>query len=212
MTSEQTGDRTGGAVASEEDMETAHNYAEALLKAAENSGEADSVLEEIEEIDRDVYRPHPKFVELLNTSQVSEWERERIANDLFKDRASDLVYRFLRVLNRHGRLGLLPAVAVEMRRAWNRRRNQVPVIVRSAVPLDDAQRTALTERVGRMIGATPILDLSTDPGLIGGMVIKVGDYVYDASVKNRLEQLRQRLIEGKTHEIQSRRDQFSHSA
>lgn len=212
MSSEQTGDRTGGAVASEEDMETAHNYAEALLKAAEGSGEADGVLEEIEEIDREVYRPHPKFVELLNTSQVSEWERERISDDLFKDRASDLVYRFLRVLNRHGRLGLLPAVAVEMRRAWNKRRNQVPVDVRTAAPLDDAQRTALAERLGRMIGATPILDLSTDPSLIGGMVIRVGDYVYDASVKNRLEQLRQRLIEGKTHEIQSRRDQFSHSA
>jgi F-type H+-transporting ATPase subunit delta len=212
MSSEQTGDRAGGAVASEEDMETAHNYAEALLKAAESSGQADGVLEEIEEIDREVYRPHPQFVELLNTSQVSEWERERIADDLFKDRASDLVYRFLRVLNRHGRLGLLPAVAVEMRRAWNRRHNRVPVVVRTAVPLDDAQRTALAGRVGRMIGATPILDLSTDPSLIGGMVIKVGDYVYDASVKNRLEQLRQRLIEGKTHEIQSRRDQFSHSA
>jgi F-type H+-transporting ATPase subunit delta len=54
--------------------------------------------------------------------------------------------------------------------------------------------------------------VSTDPDLIGGLVVQVGDHRYDASVKNRLAQLRQRLIEGKMHEIQSRRDQFSYSA
>ena len=63
-----------------------------------------------------------------------------------------------------------------------------------------------------MIGATPIMQITTDPALIGGLIVQVGDQVCDASVQNRLEQLRQRLIEGKTHEIQSRRDQFSYPA
>ena len=64
----------------------------------------------------------------------------------------------------------------------------------------------------RLTGATPIFQVSTDPDLIGGLVVQVGDQRYDSSVKSRLAQLRQRLIEGKTHEIQSRRDQFSHPA
>ena len=116
------------------------------------------------------------------------------------------------MLNRNERLGLFSAIVEEARRIWNKRHNRVPVEVRTAAPLDDAQRGSLGERVGRMIGANPILNISTDPSLIGGLVIKVGDYVYDASVKSRLEQLRQRLIEGNTHEIQSRRDQFSYPA
>jgi F-type H+-transporting ATPase subunit delta len=62
-----------------------------------------------------------------------------------------------------------------------------------------------------MLGATAILKLEVDPSLIGGLIVQVGDDVFDASIRNRLEQLRQRLIEGKTHEIQSRRDHFSHS-
>ncbi len=70
----------------------------------------------------------------------------------------------------------------------------------------------LRDRLAALTGATPILLVSTDPDLIGGLVVQVGDHRYDASVKNRLAQLRQRLIEGKTHEIQSRRDQFSYSA
>ena len=61
-----------------------------------------------------------------------------------------------------------------------------------------------------MISATPILQMSIDPSLVGGLVVQVGDQVFDASVQNRLEKLRQRLIEGKTHEIQSRRDHFRH--
>lgn len=212
MSSEQTNQGAAASTAPEEDVEVARHFADALLNAAEGAGQADAVLEEIEEIDRDVFRPNPEFIRLFGSVQVSGADRRRIADDLFKGRASDLVYRFLQVLNRHGRLALLPTVAVELRRIWNKRRNMVSVTVRSAAPLDDAQRGTLSERVGRMLGATPILDVSTDPSLIGGFVLKVGDYVYDASVKNRLEQLRQRLIEGKTHEIQSRRDQFSHPA
>jgi F-type H+-transporting ATPase subunit delta len=81
-----------------------------------------------------------------------------------------------------------------------------------AVPLDDGQQARLRDQVAGMISATPILHVTTDPSLIGGLVVQVGDQVFDASVSNRLEQIRERLIEGKTYEIQSRRDQFSHPA
>ena len=212
MKGEHASAATGDLLVSEDHLAVARNYAEGLLDAAEKAGQSDEILSEIEEIDQQVFRPNPRFVWLLGSSQISEAERLRILLDLFKDRASDLMLRFLQVLNRHGRIHLLSAVAQETRRIWNARHNRVPVQVRTAVPLDESQQAALSERVGRMIAATPILDVSTDPSLIGGVIIKVGDYIYDASVKNRLEQLRQRLIEGKTHEIQSRRDQFSYPA
>ncbi len=212
MSTEQPSGKLDESKPSDEEREVARNFAEALLGAAEGAGQADGILEEIEEIDRDVFKAHPGFVQLLRSRQLSAEEGERIVRDIFENRASDLAVRFLKVLNRHGRLPLFSAIAKELRQVWNKRHNLVPVEVRSAVPLDESQQAALSERVGRMIGATPILDVLTDRSLIGGVIVKVGDYVYDASVKNRLEQLRQRLIEGKTHEIQSRRDQFSYPA
>jgi F-type H+-transporting ATPase subunit delta len=87
----------------------------------------------------------------------------------------------------------------------------VPVFVRTAVALDEKQEEELRQRVAEMISATPIMKISTDPALIGGLIVQVGDKVCDASLRNRLEKLRQQLIEEKTHEIQSRRDQFSYS-
>ena len=77
---------------------------------------------------------------------------------------------------------------------------------------DEAQRDALRDRLARLLGATPVLTLQVDPALIGGVIVQAGDDVYDASIRNHLEKLRHRLIEGKSHEIQSRRDHFSHSA
>ena len=92
------------------------------------------------------------------------------------------------------------------------RQNHKPVTVRSAVPLDEGQQAEVKSRLASMVNATPVITLEVDPSLIGGLVVQVGDDVYDASVRTRLERLRGRLIERKTHEIQSRRDHFSYPA
>jgi F-type H+-transporting ATPase subunit delta len=149
---------------------------------------------------------------MMASERLPVAERDRILVDVFGGRASDLVLRFLRVLNRHGRMGLLAPVVAEARAIWDRRNRRIPVSVRSAVPLDEGQMQALRDRLTGLVAGTPMLNVSTDPALIGGLVVQVGDQLYDASVKSRLAQLRHRLIEGKSHEIQSRRDQFSHPA
>jgi F-type H+-transporting ATPase subunit delta len=192
--------------------EIARRYAEALINAAQQEGVVEPMLEEFAEIERDVLQAYPRFAEILASARVSSAEKDRILLDLFNNRASSLVLRFLRVLNRHERLGLLRAVIREARAIWDQRNHRIPVRVHSAVPLDEDQLNSLRDRLTRLIGATPILNVSTDPSLIGGLVVQIGDLRYDASVKSHLLQLRQRLIEGKTHEIQSRRDQFSHPA
>ena len=190
--------------------EVARRYAEALIRAAEAEGAVDEVLDDLAQLERDVLKPIPRFAEILASPRVSAAEKDRILVDLFGNRASSLLLRFLRVLNRHDRLAYVTEVAAQARAAWDKRHNRVPVRVRSAFPLNEGQLEALRAALSRMTGATPILDVSTDPTLIAGLVVQVGDLRYDASAKSRLAQLRQRLIEGKTHEIQSRRDQFSH--
>lgn len=195
-----------------DDAEVVHHYAEALVRAADAENQAEPAIEELEAISAEVLAGFPRFQQLLASSQVPAAEKDRILVEVFGERVSGVVLRFLRVLNRHGRLALLAPLAHETRRIWDRRHKRVPVFVRSAVALDPGQEEALRQRVAELIAATPIMRITTDPSLIGGLIVQVGDQVCDASLKNRLEQLRQRLIEGKTHEIQSRRDQFSHPA
>jgi F-type H+-transporting ATPase subunit delta len=193
--------------------EVARTYAEALINAASKAGQADAVLDDLDAIVAEVWRPFPQFANLLTSPAVQTHDKERILRDTFEGKVTPLVARFLHVLNRHGRLNLLPAIARQGRAIWDRRQNRVYVTVRSASPLDEGQQAALHERLARLTGgAVPIVRLEVDPALIGGLVVQIGDDVYDASVRNRLEQLRRKLIEGKTHEIQSRRDHFSDPA
>lgn len=209
---EVVADSVDGTVFDEISVELSRTYAEALVGAAESQGQVEPVLDELDAIVADVLAPNPKFAALLASPLLPQHDKDRILVETFEGRALPTVVHFLRVLNRHGRLGLLAPVARAARAIWDHRQNRRPVSVRSAVPLDDAQQTALRDRLAGLLGATPILNLSVDPSLIGGLVVQAGDDVYDASVRRRLEQLRQRLTEGKTHEIQSRRDHFSYSA
>lgn len=190
----------------------ARRYAVALVDAASQEGQVDAALEELSEVEADVFGRFPRFADMLGSERVPAAERDRILNEVFGGRVSDVVLRFLRVLDRRGRLGLLRPIVAEARTIWDRRNRRIPVSVRSAVPLEEAQIQGLRDRLQGLVSGTPILSLSTDPSLIGGLVVQVGDQTYDASVKSRLAQLRHRLIEGKTHEIQSRRDQFSYPA
>jgi F-type H+-transporting ATPase subunit delta len=194
----------------DESIALARRYAEALVDAAQKEAGVDAALAELAEIEADVLKPFPRFAQILASARVPSPEKDRMLRELFEGRASNLVLRFLRVLNRRGRLGILGSVLREARALWDQRNRRIPVRVRSAVPLDEAQLDSLRQRLTRLVEGTPIVTVSTDADLIGGLVVQVGDQLYDASVKNRLSQLRQRLIEGKTHEIQSRRDQFSH--
>jgi F-type H+-transporting ATPase subunit delta len=196
---------------SDDTTELAHRYADALISAAEKEGGVDPVLEELAELETNVLNAYPRFADLLASPRVSTAHKDQVLTEVLGKDASSLVLRFLRVLNRHERLGMLSVVAREARAIWDERNRRIPVQVRAAVPLDEQQLQTLTDRLAALTGATPILLVSTDPDLIGGLVVQVGDHRYDASVKSRLAQLRQRLIEGKMHEIQSRRDQFSYS-
>ncbi|MFO0910541.1 MAG: ATP synthase F1 subunit delta [Isosphaeraceae bacterium] len=190
--------------------ELARTYATALINAAEKENCVDDALEELEAVRATVLERYPPFAEMMRSPVRSTAEKDRILTQVFDGKVMSINLRFLRVLNRHGRLSILGPVLQEAVALWNTRQNRRSVLVKSAKPLDASQTEALSARLAKALNATPILRLEIDPGLIGGLVIQVGDDVYDASVRNRLEQLRNRLIQGKTHEIQSRRDYFSH--
>ncbi len=189
-----------GTVLDNTTAEVSRNYADALLNVGGQADETEAVLDELESIRRDVLDAHPRFASILASPSIPGPEKDRILVEAFEGKARPTVIRFLRVLNRHGRLGILPSVIRHARATWDRRQGRKPVTVRSAVPLDEGQQAAIRDRLAGMIHATPVLTLIVDPSLIGGLVVQVGDDVYDASVRNRLGRLRDRLIERKSHD------------
>jgi F-type H+-transporting ATPase subunit delta len=186
----------------------AHVYAEAFLNAAEKAGQTDELLAELDGMVRDVL-PRDRYLGAFLSSRAIGRERKaKVLRDALHGRASDLLLRFLLVLNQHDRLDALRPIAAEVHELHNQRTGRVRVEVRSAVALPEDQQEKLRQELRAVFKKEPILSTAVDPDLLGGLTVQVGDVLYDASVRARLQRIRNQLIERSSYAIQSGRDRF----
>jgi F-type H+-transporting ATPase subunit delta len=183
-------------------------YAEALLNAADKTGKANELEAELESL-YEALEQNSSVRALLSTKGIQRSEREPIIKKAFENKIDPLLYDFLGVLNKKDRLDLLADVAIGFRELLDERAHRVRVVVRSARALSDEQQKSLLSSLESTLRTTPVLDLKVDPDLLGGLVVQVGDEVYDNSVKTRIEFLRNQLLSRSSHEIQIGRDRFS---
>jgi F-type H+-transporting ATPase subunit delta len=186
----------------------ARTYAEALLKAAEARGEADVVGEQFQSLGKDVFPAMPGLEAFLSSAAISRKRKDAVLTQLFDGRATPLFFDFLRLLNRKDRLGILRLIAIAYRSLRDNQANRLRVLVEAAAPLADDQTAALKATLAELTGQTPVLVVRVKPELIGGLVVHVGDKVYDTSVRSTLRAVRNKLLARGSNEIQGRRDRF----
>jgi F-type H+-transporting ATPase subunit delta len=123
-------------------------------------------------------------------------ERNGLVRTLLAKRVPAQVLNLVVLLVEHGKVERLSAVAAEYRRLLNAERGIVEAVATTAAPLNKAETEALKSKVASMTGQTVDLRVEVDESLIGGLTVRVGDTLYDASVRGRLERLRERLVAG----------------
>lgn len=109
--------------------------------------------------------------------------------------AGEVTRRFLRVLAEHERLDHLGAVAELYAGLVDEHRGIINAAITSPAPLDDTALNDLEERLAQSTGRTVRLAASTDPSLLGGLTTKIGDVVYDGSLRHQLARLREQMTE-----------------
>jgi F-type H+-transporting ATPase subunit delta len=185
-------------------------YSAALYQAALPLGLADSVLEELLEI-ATLLQKNPKLEAFFSIPVISRDEKTRLVKLVFEGKCSPLVMNFIFVLNEHDRLGLLGASVHAYQILNETRKNQLQVQVITSVKVTPEQEVALLKALQVKLGKQPVLSYTVDDSIVGGLIIKAGDWLWDGSLRSRLQSLRNQLIERSTYEIQSRRDSFSSS-
>lgn len=195
-------------VMDDETRHVARVYAEALYAAAEKEGEVDAVLEELRSLVGEVFKQDPGLEIFFASAAIGRDRKKQVLAHAFEGRASGSFVRFLHVLNEHDRLGMVRAVAEAFQALHDRKTRRLVVQVRSAAPLTEEQRRRIADDVRAVGKLEPALEETVDPDLLGGVVIRIQDWVYDASVRTRLEAVRDQLIERSSHGIQSGRDRF----
>jgi F-type H+-transporting ATPase subunit delta len=186
----------------------ARNYAEALAAAATPSGKEGEVLAELAALVREVFVKQPMIELFLSSGSINRGAKDEVIDKTFAGKSSETFVNFLHVLNHHGRLDLLPDILTALEQLRDQRLRRVRVFVRSATPLTEDFQRRLGEQVRTALHLEPVLESTVDPDLLGGMVVRVGDWVFDGSVRTTVQRLRNLLVESSHHEIQSGRDRF----
>jgi F-type H+-transporting ATPase subunit delta len=187
-------------------------YARGLLAAAETAGQTAAVVAEFDTLIGEVLNRFPRLETVWASALVSPDDKSGIIDRVLGGQMAPLLVNFLKVVARHGRLDCLRAMHAQTHVLYEKLQNRIRVRLTTATPLSAALVERIAESLRSKLGGEPLLDQVTDPELIGGAVLRIGDTVYDGSIANQLENLRQQVIDRSAHEIQSRRDRFRYPA
>lgn len=183
-------------------------YAKAFLGAAETAGRTDAWVAELQSLVGQVIDVHPDLTRLLTSPFISEEEKNRILERVFQDRVSGGLMIFLQVLLGRDRFAYLAAIGREVARRYHALCGRVEVRIKSASPLSEVLILEIVASLRNLLGAEPELTVSTDPDLIGGLVVSVGDTVYDGSVVAQLNLLRAEMVRHSVEAIETNQDRF----
>ncbi len=173
----------------------ARRYAQALYQEAERQGRLDAVGADVDLL-RQSLENAPELGRFFHSPIIAREKKKAVVEELFEERLSALTYRLVQLLVDKEREALLGHVLTAYRALVDRKQGIVEVQVRTARPLDEAGRRKLSGAVERMTGRQARLHVAHEPALIGGVVLRVGDTVYDGSVRNQLAALRERMQHG----------------
>ena len=173
----------------------ARRYAEAVLELAKRDGALDRWHDDLRAAAE--VAANPDVARLVDNPMVPLSEREQVVEALLGTRLSGPAMNLVRILVRRGNLQLVRPIADEYHRLLNEERGVISAVVTSARELDTDDDRAIRARIAEMTG-TSRLEVRTEinPALIGGITVRIGDRLIDASVRGRLERLRGQLLAG----------------
>jgi F-type H+-transporting ATPase subunit delta len=172
--------------------EIAEVYARALFEAANEAGALDRVHEELGQF-ADALNEDRNLQMFLFSPYFSSEEKKDGVGRIVSD-ADERTVNFLELLAERHRMPVIFRVRRDLDALWAEENKLLPVSVTSAVELDDQLVSDIGKRIEEQAGRRVELSSSVDPDLLGGLVVRVGNMVLDASLRNRLERLRKQVI------------------
>lgn len=171
-------------------------YARAIFETAKQTGYMDTVYNDFSVIS-DYFRSSRELLVVLKSPVVQQWKKKRLLNELFNNLLNPLTMNFITLLTEKHRENFLPDVIAVYERLYLAEKNIIKAEITSARDFDEILRKKIVGELESKLNKTVIPSFRVDLKIKGGLMIRVEDWVYDASVRNQLNQLRTKLIEGK---------------
>jgi F-type H+-transporting ATPase subunit delta len=173
----------------------AHRYAEALLLSAVEDKKEDEVAADVESVKRSIMASRELSL-LLNSPIIKSDVKKRALRAIFEGKVGGLMLEFLSIVTEKGRESLVPLIVDRFDQLRNERLGIVTIEVSAANDLSRQQTSSLRTRFEAITRKTVTISFSVNKALKGGFLARVGDTVFDGSVRRQLERLRLRFLEG----------------
>lgn len=184
-------------------------YAKALFGAVEKSGAVDETLEDLRALVQEVFAVQPKLTAFLESPRVDIAEKRRLIDAAFMGKVRKETLNLLRILSDNRRIDSIGAVYASFRKLVQNLRREMEVSVVTAEPLTEELRKAVRDRLSASLGRQVHLKESVQEDLIGGLVVRVGDTVYDASLAGQFQRIRGTAMASVRSQMREAFDRFA---
>lgn len=167
-------------------------YALSLYELAQAEGKEQLFLEQLRGVGK-VFELTPGLAKLLTTPSIALADKHEVLKNGFDGKVEPLLMNFLLLITEKGRAGLLPDMVCAYEAHYREQKGIVAVRAISAVPLSDALRDKLKDKLCKVVGKQIELVATVDPSLLGGLVIKINNEQFDVSLRTRLNELAAQL-------------------
>ena len=170
----------------------ARRYAQALYQEAERGQQVEHIDADMDLI-RETLDGSRDLVTFFASPIISREKKEAVVQSLFAGSLHRTTYNFLRLLIEKKREALFPDVVRAYRDLRDEQRGIVEARAKVAYPLSESEEQTLVRALEKLSGSQVRLNVQEDRAILGGLVVRMGDTVYDGSVRNQLANLRERM-------------------
>lgn len=170
-----------------------NSYGDALFELALEKNELDSIAEQVNLLVQ-AFAENPELLKLLNHPKISKEEKISVIEAIFKGRFSDDMVGFLVIVTEKDRSTGLDAMLRYFQARVREYKKIGVVVITSAIELTDVQKKRIEEKLLQLTSYESFeAEYRVDASLIGGMIIRIGDRVVDASIRTKLDDMTKKL-------------------
>jgi len=173
--------------------EIAQVYARSLFEVASEQSKLDTIKQQLDEFAQVLAQNREVAVFFFSPYFSADEKKDGLHRAV--QGADPVFINFLEALIERHRTPAIYRIRADFEALYDKANKLLPVQVTSAVPLDAELVESLGRRIGEQTGNEIELSTKVDPDIVGGIVLRVGDFVLDASIKTRLEQLRREVAQ-----------------
>jgi F-type H+-transporting ATPase subunit delta len=167
-------------------------YARALFEVAKERGLIDKIEAELKEIAGAVEQ-NAELSKILMHPHISAEAKKELVKELFQAHIAAETQNFLDVLIENGRESDLAGIVSSYVKLANEERGIADAVVTTAKPLSEEEQAQLAEKFGKLINKQLRIQTVVDPSILGGVIVQIGDRLYDGSIKSKLEHFAHQL-------------------